>query len=237
MFKMSTFCHSTLPTTTSHVDDTRNVKLPFLSSQDSMNTGFLDTNLARTLLQWLLLGSCRNLHDCISLSLLVELLFLPRRPFNASCTVPSTSNLSRILVILTLVGIVYLIQPSNVVELQHSPLSNNTSVTTYIHQMIISQPCLFKHTKNDKHVAVVFQCLLDHTKQKLYFCLISLLRNNVSKSVYINLRHSLVMKQRLQCAMKIPFLFSYLYILWWCSSAGPGKCHFCPINHLFFCYC
>ena len=34
----------------------------------------------------------------------VELLFLPHRPFNTSCTVPSTSNLSRILVIATIVG-------------------------------------------------------------------------------------------------------------------------------------
>ena len=37
-------------------------------------------------------------------SLSVELPFLPRRHFNKSCTVPSTSNLSRILVIVALVG-------------------------------------------------------------------------------------------------------------------------------------
>ena len=35
--------------------------------------------------------------------LLMELLFLPHRKFNTSCTVLSTSNLSRILVIVTLV--------------------------------------------------------------------------------------------------------------------------------------
>ena len=34
----------------------------------------------------------------------VELLFLTQRPLNTSCTVPSTSNLSRILVIVFLVG-------------------------------------------------------------------------------------------------------------------------------------
>ena len=39
---------------------------------------------------------------------------------------------------------------------------------------------------------MLFQCLLDHTQHKLYFCLISLLRNNVSNSVYINLRHSYI---------------------------------------------
>ena len=82
------------------------------------------------------------------------------------------------------VVVVYQIQPSSIVELQqHSPLSNNTSVTTYVHQIIISPPSLFKHTKNDERVARHSQCLLDHSKQKLYFCLISLLRNKVSKSV------------------------------------------------------
>ena len=102
------------------------------------------------------------------------------------CTVPSTLNL-----LLLPLMVVYQIQPSNVVELQqHSPLSNHTSVTTYVHRMIISPPCLFKHMKNNERVSKLIQCLLDHTQQKLYFCLISLLRNNVSNSVYINLRHS-----------------------------------------------
>ena len=51
---------------------------------------------------------------------------------------------------------VYQIQLSNVVELQqHSPLSNNTSVVTYVHQMIISPLCLFKHMKNDELVAML----------------------------------------------------------------------------------
>ena len=51
-------------------------------------------------------------------------------------------------------------------------------------------PCTFKHTKNDGHFAMLLQCLLDHTQQKLFFCLFLLLRNNVSKTVYINLRLS-----------------------------------------------
>ena len=34
----------------------------------------------------------------------VEFFFLPHRPFNTSCTVPTTSNLSRILLIIALVG-------------------------------------------------------------------------------------------------------------------------------------
>ena len=119
----------------------------------------------------------------------MELFYLTHRPLNTPCTVLSISNLSRILVIVTLLVVVYKIQPSNVFELQqHSPLFSYTSVTTYAHRMIISPPCLFKHTKNDEHVARLFQCLLDHTHQNLYLCLISFLINNVSKSVYINFR-------------------------------------------------
>ena len=77
-----------------------------------------------------------------ALSLSVELLFLLRRPFNTSSTVPSTSNLSRILVIAPLLVVVYKIQSSYVFEFQqHSPVSNNTPVTTCVHRLIISSPC------------------------------------------------------------------------------------------------
>ena len=66
------------------------------------------------------------------------------------------------LLFLPLLVVVYQIQSSNVVELQqHSPLSINSSVTTYVHRMIISPPCLFKHM-NDESVSMIFQCLLDH---------------------------------------------------------------------------
>ena len=133
------------------------LRLPFLSSQNSINTGFLYTNLTITLPPWLLWGSCKSYMTASALSLSVELLFLPCRPFNTSCTVPLTSNLSRILVIVTLVGGGVQIQPSNVVELQqHSPLSNNTSVTTYVHPMIILRPCSFKHRKNNERVTMLF---------------------------------------------------------------------------------
>ena len=71
------------------------------------------------------------------------------------------------LLLLLLLVVVYQIQPSNVVELQqHSPLSNNTSVTPLSNDNF--PPCLFKHKKNDECVAMLFQCLLDHTQQKLY---------------------------------------------------------------------
>ena len=92
--------------------------------------------------------------------------------------------------------VVYQIQPSSVVELQqNSPISHKIPLTTYGHRMIFSPPCLFKHMKNDERVAMLLQCLLDYTQKKMYFCLISLLRNNVSKSVYINLRHSVVKRK------------------------------------------
>ena len=150
------------------VDKSRNVSLPFLNSENSMNTGFLDTNLTD------FYGDRAKICMTASaLSLSVELIFLSYRSFNTSCTVPSISNVSDFLLLLPLLEVVYQIQPSNVVELQqHSPLSNNTSVTPYVHRMIILPPCLFKHMKTDERVAMLLQCLLDHIQQKLYFCLI-----------------------------------------------------------------
>ena len=99
--------------------------------------------------------------------------------------------------LVVVVVVVYQIQPSNVVELkQHSSLSNNTSVTTCVHRIIISPPCLFKHMKNDGRVAMLFQCLLNYTQRKFYFCLISLLKNSVSKSIYMNLGRSVYIKRK-----------------------------------------
>ena len=132
-----------------------------------MNTRFLDSNLMTSL------GSCKNLHGCLTLSLSVELFFLRHRPFNTSCTVRSTSNMSRILVHVTLVGGgTILNSTSNVVELQqHSP----SSETSYVHRMIITPPYLFKYRKNDGRVSMLFQWFLGRTQQKLYYSRISLL--------------------------------------------------------------
>ena len=58
---------------------------------------------------------------------------------------------------------------------------------------------------NDECVAMHFQCPLVHIQKKLYFCLISLLRNNTSKSVYINLRHSV-------CVCMYVYIYIYIYI-------------------------
>ena len=125
-----------------------------------------------------------------ALSLSVELLFIRTELSTHLAPVHRLQTCLIFLLLLLLLVVVYQIQSSIAVELQqHSPLSNNTSVTTYVHQMIISLPSLFKHM-NDERVAMLFQYLGDHTEHKLYLCLISLLRNKVSKSVYINLRHS-----------------------------------------------
>ena len=98
-----------------------------------------------------------------ALSLTVELLLLPHLPFNTSCTVPLTSNLSQILVIVTLVGVGV---PNSTLKRKWTsttfPTFQYTSVTTYVYRMIISPPCLLKHMKNDERVAMIFQCLLDH---------------------------------------------------------------------------
>ena len=97
------------------------------------------------------------------------------------------------LLLLPLLVVVYQIQPFNVVELQHSPLSNSTSVTSYIHRMIISPPCLFKHMKNDGCVAMFFQCLLDHTQQNCISVSFHCWEITFQKVyLYINLRHSVL---------------------------------------------
>ena len=135
-----------------------------------------------------------------ALSLPVELIYGPHRPSHLASFYRLQTCLGFLLLLHLLALVVHQIQLSNVVELQqHSPISNNTSVTTYVHRMIISPPCLFKQTKNDQRVAMLSHCLLDHTQQT-YFCLISLLRNNVSKSVYINLKHSVL---RVYCILML----------------------------------
>ena len=157
---MSTFCQSTLPITTSNVDKSRNVRLPFLSLKNSMNAGFLDSNLTRTLPQWLLWGSYKNLHDIstpvisgTSLSYLILHLSIYFKLVSDSCFCYPCWRCTKF-------------NPPNVVEhQQHSPFSNNTSVTTYVHRMIISPSCLFKNRKDGERVAMILQCLLDHKQQ------------------------------------------------------------------------
>ena len=61
-------------------------------------------NLTRTLPQWLLWRSHKKPDWLHQHTRYQWNFFLPHRPFNTTCTVPSTSNLSRILVIVTLIG-------------------------------------------------------------------------------------------------------------------------------------
>ena len=128
-----------------------------------MNTGFLDNNITRIFLQRLLWESCKNLHDCTS-NIFISGTSLSFAPFHL------LQICLGFLLLLPLSVMVYQIQLSNVVELQqHSPHSNNTSVTTYVHRKIISPPCLFKHTKNDVHVAMLVSAFwIIHNKNSIF---------------------------------------------------------------------
>ena len=65
----------------------------------------------------------------------------------------------RFLVLLPLLLVVYQIQPSNIVELQqHSQLSNNTSVTTYVIEWFHSHVCL--NTLRTMNVLLCFSSAL-----------------------------------------------------------------------------
>ena len=125
-----------------------------------MNTEFLDTILARTLPQWLRWGSCKNLHDCVSILIVIGISFSFAPTFQHILHHAIDFKLFLDLVIFTLGGSVV---PNSILQhfwtQQYSPLSNNTLVTTYIHRMIISLPCLFKHMKNYEHVAMPCCCL------------------------------------------------------------------------------
>ena len=159
-----------------------------------MNTGFLHSNLTRTLLQWL-----------TSLGIVHKPAWLhqhPRYQWNFSffrtdllthlAPFHPLETCLRFMLLSPLLVVVYQIQPSNVVELQqHSSLSNNSSVTTYVHRIAISPPCCLNKWRTI-HVLLNFSSVfwIIHNKNCISFS-ISLRRNNVSKSVYINLRHSL----------------------------------------------
>ena len=171
MFKMSNFCHSTPNIDVKHSDIPSGLLLMeyhWWHVLNSMNTRFPDTNLTTTLPQLLLWESCKNLQDCISTLVFSgnSLFFRTDLSTHLSPFHPLQTCLGFLflLPLVVVVVVAYQIQVSNVVELQqHSPFSNNTSITTYVHRMIISPPCLFKHMKNDERVAMFFQCLLDHT--------------------------------------------------------------------------
>ena len=112
MFKISTFCHSTLPHKDVEQSDIPSglllMEYHWWHIQSDLSVPLVFAVLWHTQcslkflkgrsLEWL------NREIEVEISLLVELLFLPHRRFNTCCTVSSTSNLSQILFIVTFVG-------------------------------------------------------------------------------------------------------------------------------------
>ena len=133
------------------MEKSRNVRLPFVSSQNSMNTRFPDTNLTGILPQWLLWGSCKNLYDCFS-----------------TLVINGTSLLSALIFQNILHLSIYFDLVSDSCYCYPTWWRCSLSNSTFQHRWT-KTPCLFKLMKNDEHVAMLFQCLLDHTQQKLYF--------------------------------------------------------------------
>ena len=133
--------------------------------QNVMNFGFLDTNLMRTLPQWLLWGSCKNLHDCISI------LFISGTSLSSALTFDHMLHRSINFKLVSNSFHCYSCwwwctkfnPPTSLNFQQHFPLSNDTSVTTYNHRMIISPPCLFKYMKNNECVATFPMSSGSHT--------------------------------------------------------------------------
>ena len=151
------------------------------------------TNLMRTLPQWLLWGSCKNLHVCIS-TLVIS-------GTSLSYT-PTFQHILHLFINFKLVSdssYCYLcwwwciiFNPPTSLNFNNSPLSNKTSVTTYVHRMIISPPCLFRHMKNDERFPAV-----------CFFSVFWIIHNNncisvslrcwevTFQSVYTSMRHTL----------------------------------------------
>ena len=137
---MSTYCHSTPPTTERQpiwiVDNGISLMACFALAKFD---GTLDFSIP--------ISGAHGLNDffgdraktCMTasaLSLSVELLFFPHRLSTHVAPFPRLQTCLWFLLLLPLLMVVvHQTQPSKVIELQqHSPLSNNNSVTTYVHQ-------------------------------------------------------------------------------------------------------
>ena len=196
-----------------------------------MNTGFLDTNVKRTLSQWLLWWSCKSLHDCFSTLVIGGISFFRTdistylTPFHRlqTCLV--------FLLLLPLLVVVYQIQPSNMVKLQHFPLSNNTSVTTFVYRMIISPSCLFKLMKNYECVSMLFSAFWIKTNKNFIsvsFCCREIMFQRVWTSIWDTLPVNSFFLESLKGERRIgksPFVKTTAVIRRYSlclSSIGPG---------------
>ena len=160
---MSTFCHSTLPATTSNVYKSRNVTLLFLSAPKIRWTLDFSIPISRKHCVNDFFGDVQKpawLHQHSSYK------------WNSSFFRTDLSTLRTVHRLQTFLGFLLLLPcwwwytNSTLQRRWTSTLTNFTSVTTYVHRMIISPSCLFKYMKNDERVAMLFQCLQDHKQQK-----------------------------------------------------------------------
>ena len=157
MFKMSTFCHSILPTTTSS---------SFSAWTSLGRKGF---HFWSCKIRWTLDFSIPISREHVSMTSLgivqkpasLYQLSPYQRDFSFFNTDLSTQftpfhwfqTCLEFLLLLPLLVVVYQIQTLQVVELQQqSPISNNTSVTTYVHRKIIS-PLWFRGNIVTSHAA------------------------------------------------------------------------------------
>ena len=67
--------------------------------------------------------------------------------------------------------------------------------------------------KNHERVAMLFQCLLDQTQQKIYFCLIDLLRNNVPKKCIHQYEKLCILTYVIKLLLMLKFSCSLLALL------------------------
>ena len=155
--------------------------------QNSMNTEFLDTNLTRILP---LFGSCINLHHWISTLIITG---------TSLSSAPTFQHILHRSVDFKLVSDSCYCYPlwCTKLTLQRRLTSttfstfNNTSVTTYVHRLIISPPCLFKHMENDERVAMLFQCAFWTIHNKNCISLAFRCRQVMFRKVYTSISNTL----------------------------------------------
>ena len=133
--------------------------------------------------QWLLWGSYKNLHDWISTLIISGTSFFRTDLPTYLAQFHRLQTCLGFLLLSPLLVVVHQIQSSNIVELENSTISNNTSVTTYVHRMVIS-PHVCLNTWRTMNVFLCFSSAFWIIHNNTCFRLISLLRKIMFQRVY-----------------------------------------------------